>query len=125
MLSPVSTWIQTQGLKKWEKWSMTRVSMRMKYVLLSISVTIEHMVNYHQKIGGLWPPRPHRCFFKRRVIRVTKRMKHVLLSNSVTVEHLVNYHQKIGGLWPPRPHRCYNRCSYLLFVSSSNSTETE
>ena len=90
-------WIQTQGLKYW---STTRVSMRMKqrvlfslkHVVLSISVTVEYLVNYHQKIGGLWPPRPNRCY---------KRCSYLPLCQAVTLQKLnSNQHEASANPCP-------------------------
>ena len=74
-------WIQTQGLKYW---STTMV--------LSISVTVEHLVNYHQKIGGLWPPRPNRCY---------KRCSYLPLCQAVTLQKLKsNQHEASANPCP-------------------------
>ena len=90
-------WIQTQGLKYW---STTRVSMRMKqrvsfslkHVLYSFSVTVEHLVNYHQKIAGLWPPRPNRCY---------KRCSYLPLCQAVTLQKLnSNQHEASANPCP-------------------------
>ena len=82
-------WIQTQGL---EKWSTTRVSFSLKHVLYSISVTVEHLVNYHQKIAGLWPPRPNRCY---------KRCSYLPLCQAVTLQKLnSNQHEASANPCP-------------------------